>query len=80
MNSSAAEPRGQYGPLSPTLSPSEGERGNPRQLSGEPRFRGKRSITLLVAVVRGDHPAGGRINVSSVLAENDDLLSLPLSS
>src|ERR1035437_3803959 len=41
MNSPAAEPQGQYGPLSPTLSPSEGERGNRRQVAGEPRFRGR---------------------------------------
>ena len=33
-------PRGEGGPLTPALSPSEGERGNRRQLSGEPRLRG----------------------------------------
>ncbi len=31
----------QAGPLTPALSPSEGERGNHRQISGEPRFRNK---------------------------------------
>ena len=40
MNSPAADPRAN-GPLSPTLSPSGGERGNRRQVSGEPRFRGR---------------------------------------
>jgi hypothetical protein len=34
-------PEPQDGPLTPALSPSEGERGNRRQLSGEPRFRGR---------------------------------------
>jgi len=34
-------PEPQVGPLSPALSPSEGERGNRRQFSGEPRFRGR---------------------------------------
>ena len=37
----AREPRSQNGPLSPTLSPSEGERGIRRLVSGEPRFRGR---------------------------------------
>jgi hypothetical protein len=32
------EPPGRNGPLSPALSPSEGERGNTRQFAGEPRF------------------------------------------
>jgi ceramide glucosyltransferase len=35
------EPKGQDGPLTPALSPSEGERGNRRQVSGEPRFMGR---------------------------------------
>jgi ceramide glucosyltransferase len=35
------EPKGQNGPLTPALSPSEGERGNRRQFSGEPRFMGR---------------------------------------
>ena len=34
-------PEPQVRPLTPALSPSEGERGNRRQLSGEPRFRGR---------------------------------------
>jgi hypothetical protein len=34
------EPQGKDGPLTPALSPSEGERGNRRQVSGETRFRG----------------------------------------
>jgi endonuclease/exonuclease/phosphatase family metal-dependent hydrolase len=37
----APEPQGKGGPLTPTLSPSEGERGNRRQLSSEPRFMGR---------------------------------------
>ncbi len=36
------EPPGQDGPLTPALSPSEGERGNHRQVSGEARFMGRR--------------------------------------
>ena len=35
------EPEGKGGPLSPALSPSEGERGNTRQLSGESGFMGR---------------------------------------
>jgi len=35
------EPKGQNGPLTPALSPSEEERGNRRQFSGEPRFMGR---------------------------------------
>ena len=34
----APEPQGKSGPLTPALSPSEGERGNRQQVSGEPRF------------------------------------------
>ena len=34
-------PEPQVGPLTPALSPSEGERGNRRQLSGKPRFRSR---------------------------------------
>jgi hypothetical protein len=37
-------------------------------------------MTILDAAVRGDVPADCPTNRSSVLAENDDLLSLPLSS
>ena len=37
----APEPERQNGPLTPALSPSEGERGNRRQFSGEPRFMGR---------------------------------------
>ena len=36
----ALEPRAQNGPISPALSPSEGERGNPRQVFGVPRLGG----------------------------------------
>jgi hypothetical protein len=39
----AAEPQGKSGPLTPGLSPSEGERENRRQLSGEPRFMGRQN-------------------------------------
>jgi hypothetical protein len=35
------EPKGQNGPLTPALSPSEEERGNRRQFSGKPRFMGR---------------------------------------
>jgi hypothetical protein len=35
---------------------------------------------ILDAAVGGDTPAGCRTNISGVPAENDDLLSLPLSS
>ena len=60
--------------------------GREQRASGSPsppleeRVGERRPITLLVATVRGDLPAGRRINISGVLAENDDLLSLPLSS
>ena len=37
----AAEPQGKGGPLTPALSPSEGERENRRQLSGGRRFMGR---------------------------------------
>ena len=37
----ALEPQGKDVPLTPALSPSEGERGNRRQISGEARFRGR---------------------------------------
>jgi hypothetical protein len=37
----APEPKCQNGPLTPALSLSEGERGNPRPLSGETRFMGR---------------------------------------
>jgi len=40
----------------------------------------RRPVTILAAAVRGDIPAGCRTNLSGGLAENDDLLSLPLSS
>jgi len=46
----------------------------------EERAGERRPITGLEAAVRGDMPADCRINVSGGLAENDDLLSLPLSS
>jgi acyl-[acyl-carrier-protein]-phospholipid O-acyltransferase/long-chain-fatty-acid--[acyl-carrier-protein] ligase len=40
-------PEGQEGPLTPALSPSEGERENRRQHSGEPMSRGKASLSGL---------------------------------
>jgi hypothetical protein len=46
----------------------------------EERVGERRAATLLEAAVGGDIPAGCRTNTSGVLAENDDLLSLPLSS
>ena len=60
-------PESQVGPLTPTLSPSEGEREKHRQLSGESGFIGRRRDTIHDATVR-------------VPAQNDDLLSLSLSS
>jgi hypothetical protein len=47
----APEPRSQNGPLAPTLSPSEGERGNRRLVSGEPRFRGSENRSALEWVI-----------------------------
>ena len=55
-------PEPQVGPLTPTLSPSEGERGNRRQLSGEPGFRGSvprlrlRVTATAESVLRSGHP------------------------
>jgi epoxyqueuosine reductase len=46
----------------------------------EERIGERRPITLRDAAVRGDIPAGCRTNTSGGLAENDGLLSLPLSS
>ena len=40
----------------------------------------RRPVTILDAAVRGDLPTGCRTNLSGVRAENNDLLSLPLSS
>jgi hypothetical protein len=37
----------------------------------------RRPFTMLDVTVPGDIPAGCRTNISGVLAENDDLLSLP---
>jgi len=50
------EPKGQNGPLTPALSPSEGQRGNRRQLSGEPRFMG-RTCGLVCCFYRLANPA-----------------------
>jgi transcription-repair coupling factor len=41
----APEPQGKGGPLTPALSPSEGERENRRQVSGEPRFMGRENAS-----------------------------------
>ena len=60
-------PESQVGPLTPTLSPSEGEREKHRQFSGESGFKEKRRDTIHDATVR-------------VPAQKDDLLSLSLSS
>jgi hypothetical protein len=46
----------------------------------EERDGERRPIAILNAGVRGGLPVGGLINIPGVLAENDDLLSLPLSS
>jgi hypothetical protein len=45
-----------------------------------PGFMERRPLTLLDAAVRGDIPVGRCTNACGVLAESDDLLSLPLSS
>jgi Cu+-exporting ATPase len=42
----APEPPGKDGPLSPALSPSEVERGNRRQISGESRFMGRCGVWM----------------------------------
>jgi hypothetical protein len=46
----------------------------------EERVRERRPFTLLDAAVGADIPAGCRASIPGVLAENDDLLSLALSS
>ena len=46
----------------------------------EERVGERRPVTNLDAAVRGDIPTGCRTNLSGVRAENNDLLSLPLSS
>jgi hypothetical protein len=46
----APEPPGKVGPLTPALSPSEGERENRRKLSGKPRFIGSAAAILMVVV------------------------------
>jgi hypothetical protein len=46
----------------------------------EERAGERRLVIILDAAVRGDIPAACRTNTSGVLVENDDLLSLPLSS
>jgi hypothetical protein len=61
-------------------------RGDRSQASGsrspplEERVGERRPFTLLGVEVRGDIPAGCRANTSGRWAQNDDLLSLPLSS
>jgi hypothetical protein len=46
----------------------------------EERVGERRPFTILDAAVRGDLPAGCRTNISGVRVEDDDLLSLSLSS
>jgi hypothetical protein len=46
----------------------------------EERAGERRPVTILDVAVRGDITAGCRATISGVLAEKDDLLSLPLSS
>jgi hypothetical protein len=46
----------------------------------EERVGERRPFTILDAAARGNIPAGYRTSIPGVLAENDDLLSLPLSS
>src|ERR1039458_5097064 len=61
-------------------------RGDRSQASGsrspplEERVGERMPFTLLGIEVRGDIPAGCRANTSGRWAQNDDLLSLPLSS
>ena len=57
-----------------------------RRASGSPsppleeRVGERRPVTLLDAAVRGDLPAGCRTSISGMVAENDGLLSMALSS
>jgi hypothetical protein len=46
----------------------------------EERVGERRHVTILAVAARGSSPAGRRPNLSCVLAENDGLLSLTLSS
>jgi hypothetical protein len=46
----------------------------------EERVGERRPIIMLDAAVCGATAASCRVNISDMLAENDDLLSLPLSS
>jgi hypothetical protein len=46
----------------------------------EERGRERRPVAIADAAVRGNIPTGCRTDISDLLAENDDLLSLPLSS
>src|ERR1035437_7163373 len=60
--------------------------GREQRASGSPsppleeRAGERRPVTILDVAVRGDMPAGCHTYISGVLAENDGLLSLPLSS
>ena len=49
----APETPGKDGPLTPALSPSEGERGHPRQLSGNPRLMTFPAVILRLAGIYG---------------------------
>ena len=50
----------QAGPLTPALSPSEGERGSDRQISGELRFRGRENRRPAVGEDGVHHRGGSR--------------------
>ena len=53
----APELQGEVGPLSPTLSPSEGGRENRPKLSGKPRFIGSAAAILMVVLAGMLSPA-----------------------
>jgi hypothetical protein len=80
LHRSPFEPRNPLTCPEGTLSPSEGERERERGPFIESSVMGRGPITFLDAAVRGDTPARCPNHVSGVRAENDDLLSLPLSS
>jgi hypothetical protein len=66
-----------------TLTASGGDKQRPSGSPSPPleeRAGERRPIILPDAAVRGDIPASGRPSLSGVVAENNDLLSLPLSS
>ena len=83
MNFPGAEPQGQYGPLSPTLSPSEGERGIVGRSFGSAHGEASsRSLPFLnsTAVGLGRGAQTRRQMKAGAASRRDGLLSPPLSS